>query len=320
MQLETTNTIIQLCIPRSSQFIPRGYNNESVERIVFESEDDEDVLLNGVCIPENFIQCFVDYPLYLKVFLRAMLEYREHNDSIIWNTSIELFLRREILEEEVKMFYPTMTEEEVNVKYGADVMMLLKHPKACYEVEQVLVLAQMHNFKEGLLFLYQQMNMYNMMIKYYLESNETEKVIELCKQYGTEDSSLWIQLLTTYSEMENIDIQQLTEVLTYVNEHKLVTPLLVLQLLSKNPKISLNVIKKFLMSCIVEKKQLIQEDEAELMKLKQDIVEMETEINEIKVNGKTIQQKKCQGCKQELDLPSIHFRCGHCYHKVGEMD
>lgn len=30
-----------------------------------------------------------------------------------------------------------------------------------------------------------------------------------------------------------------------------------------------------------------------------------------------MQQKKCQGCKQLLTLPSVHFLCGHSYHKVG---
>lgn len=30
-----------------------------------------------------------------------------------------------------------------------------------------------------------------------------------------------------------------------------------------------------------------------------------------------MQQRKCQGCKQQLDLPSVHFLCGHSYHKVG---
>ena len=29
-----------------------------------------------------------------------------------------------------------------------------------------------------------------------------------------------------------------------------------------------------------------------------------------------MQQRKCQGCKQQLDLPSVHFMCGHSYHKV----
>ena len=76
------------------------------------------------------------------------------------------------------------------------------------------------------------------------------------------------------------------------------------------------MLKKFIISCIVEKQQLIKEDEGKIGELKESIAEMEEEINDIKTNGKTIQQKKCQGCKQELDLPSIHFMCGHSYHKV----
>lgn len=316
LSAETTNLLIQLCIPRNAAFVPRGYNNEEVEKTRFESEDDEETLLNGVCIPDNFIQCFVDQPIRLKQFLRAMLAYREVNDGAIWNTSLELYLRKEILVDELKLMKREVSEEELDQIYQTDVMDLLKHPKAAYDMDQALVLIQIHDFKQGLLFLYEKLHMYSMMIKYYLSSNETAKVIELCKQYGKEDSSLWIQLLTVYSEMEEIDIKQLMEVLNYVNEHKIVTPLMAIQILSKNPRISLSVVKKFLISCIVEKQQLIREDENQVLELKSSIEEMENEIAEIKLNGKTVQQKKCQGCKQELDLPSIHYMCGHCYHRV----
>lgn len=317
LSAETTNILIQLCIPRNSSFIPRGYDNEEVEKVVFFSEDDEDTLLNGICIPDNFIHCFVDQPIRLKQFLRAMLEFRESNDGALWNASLELYLRKDILEDELRLMKRSVTESELDAIYQKDVMDLLQNPKACYDMDQALVLIQIHDFKEGLLFLYEKLHMYSMMIKYYLSSNETTKVIELCKQYGKEDSSLWIQLLTVYSEMEDIDINQLTEVLTYVHENKIVTPLMALQILSKNPRISLNVIKKFILSCIVEKQQLIREDENQVLELKASIEEMESELADVKLNGKTVQQKKCQGCKQELDLPSIHFMCGHCYHRVG---
>ena len=33
-----------------------------------------------------------------------------------------------------------------------------------------------------------------------------------------------------------------------------------------------------------------------------------------------MQQRKCQSCKQQLDLPSVHFLCGHSYHKVPLLD
>ena len=308
---ETTNLLIQLCLPRDTTFNPEGS-----EKVIFHSEDDEETLLNGSCIPDNFIQCFVDQPVRLKQFLRAMLKYRKQNDGTLWNTSLELFLRKEILIEELEMKEVHSTEEEINELYKKDVMDLLENPNACYDVDQALVLVQMHDFKDGLLFLYRKLHMYSMMIKYYLSSNETTKVIELCKEYGREDSSLWIQLLTVYSDMEEVDMNQLIEVLDYLHENQIITPLMALQILSKNSHISLSMLKKFIISCIVEKQQLIKEDEGKIGELKESIAEMEEEINDIKTNGKTIQQKKCQGCKQELDLPSIHFMCGHSYHKV----
>ena len=58
---ETTNLLIQLCLPHDTLFNPEGS-----EKVIFHSEDDEETLLNSSCIPDNFIQCFVDQPVRLK--------------------------------------------------------------------------------------------------------------------------------------------------------------------------------------------------------------------------------------------------------------
>ena len=264
--------------------------------IHFTGSDDEDTLLNGCCIPENFIQCFIDYPLQLKVYLRAMLEYRSSNDAIVWNTLLELYLRKDLLVEEVRgvreegvvsekegvQMEKEDTNNSIDALYEKQVMSLLTDPRACYDCDQALVLIQMHDFKKGQVYLYEKYHMYNMLLKHYLSMGETEMVIATCKRVGKEDPSLWIQLLSNYAEMKVVDTTQLNEVLTYLYDNEIVTPLMAFQILAKNPAISLGVVKKQVVRCIQEKKQLIEEDRNKVSQLQTSVKEMEEEIFDVK--------------------------------------
>ena len=284
--------------------MPYPAEDEASTRVIhFTGSDDEDTLLNGCCIPENFIQCFIDYPLQLKVYLRAMLEYRSSNDAIVWNTLLEVYLRKDLLVEEVRGVCEesgvreeggvqmekegTQTEKEdtnnsIDALYEKQVMSLLTDPRACYDCDQALVLIQMHDFKKGQVYLYEKYHMYNMLLKHYLSMGETEMVIATCKRVGKEDPSLWIQLLSNYAEMKVVDTTQLNEVLTYLYDNEIVTPLMAFQILAKNPAISLGVVKKQVVRCIQEKKQLIEEDRNKVSQLQTSVKEMEEEIFDVK--------------------------------------
>ena len=296
----------------------------------FTGQDDEESLLNGCCVPDNFIQCFADSPRRLKQFLEAMLKYRAQCDTIVWNTTLELLLRKDLLREELreKRGDPknpknaknakneqieqnekenenekekisdendengenenemnendAIDEKELEAIYRENIMGLLRMPKAQYDVDQALVLVQMHNFEEGQLFLYERLQMHEMMLKLYINAGDVEHAIQLCKEHKTEDSSLWTQLLIIYSEMDSLDTEKLIEVLNYVHENRIISPLLALQLVSKNPKITLGGMRNFLIHCIEGKRQMIEEDRSKVTELRKDVENMEAEMEDIK--------------------------------------
>lgn len=174
------------------------------------------------------------------------------------------------------------TNNSIDALYEKQVMSLLTDPRACYDCDQALVLIQMHDFKKGQVYLYEKYHMYNMLLKHYLSMGETEMVIATCKRVGKEDPSLWIQLLSNYAEMKVVDTTQLNEVLTYLYDNEIVTPLMAFQILAKNPAISLGVVKKQVVRCIQEKKQLIEEDRNKVSQLQTSVKEMEEEIFDVK--------------------------------------
>lgn len=44
------------------------------------------------------------------------------------------------------------------------------------------------------------------------------------------------------------------------------------------------------------------------------ITKMRDHINELKTKAKAFNPNNCDGCKQKLQLPTIHFMCGHTFH------
>ena len=244
----------------------------------FVGSEEEETLLNGCCVPENFIQCFVDYAVQLKHFLKAMLEFRENNDSIVWNTILELYLRKDLLSQEL----PSAKTPEIDAIYEQEVMSILTDPRAAYDCDQALVLVQMHDFKKGQVFLYEKYKMYSMLVKHFASTGETDRAIETCKRVGKEEPSLWLQLLSNYAEMKAIDMAQLTEVLSYLYENEIVTPLMAFQVLAKNKAISLGMLKKLLVRCMQEKAQMVEEDREKVTQLQESVKEMEAEIVDVK--------------------------------------
>ena len=293
------------------------------------SDSPGDDILNGYCTPDTFIHCFVDYPLQLKYFLHQMIVLRSDCDSTVWNTLLELSLRKDLVEKELRAkMQDACTEAIVNETYQKEAMGILQDPKANYDDDQALILVQMYDFKEGKLYLYRKLQMYSMLLKYYMELGNTEKVIDVCKEFGHQDQSLWIQLLTFYAEMDTVDVVQLLELLQYINDNEIVPPLMVLQILSRNRHLTLGSLRTFIVRCIQDRQRMEKEDTTAADGIKTSIQEMEDEIRMVKTypllaeesflhstSGKVIQQRKCQGCKQDLDLPSVHFMCGHSYHK-----
>lgn len=61
---------------------------------------------------------------------------------------------------------------------------LLKDQTVDYDANQALVLCHLKQFDEGVVYLYQKMEMYSDIIRFWMEKEETDKVIECARKYG----------------------------------------------------------------------------------------------------------------------------------------
>lgn len=188
-----------------------------------------------------------------------------------------------------------------------------------YEVDLSVILCEMNAFKEGLLFLYEKMKLYKEVIACYMQAHDHEGLIACCKRLGDSskggDPSLWGDLLKYFGELGEDCSKEVKEVLTYIERDDILPPIIVLQTLSKNPCLTLAVVKDYIARKLEQESKLIEEDRRSIEKYQEDTSMMRKEIQDLRTNARIFQLSKCTACTFTLDLPAVHFMCMHSFHQ-----
>lgn len=193
----------------------------------------------------------------------------------------------------------------------------MEHP--LYDVDLAIILCEMNAFKEGLLYLYEKMKLYKEVIACYMQAHDHEGLIACCKRLGDSgkggDPSLWADLLKYFGELGEECSKEVKEVLTYIERDDILPPIIVLQTLSRNPCLTLSVIKDYIARKLEQESKLIEEDRRFIEKYQEETLAMRKEIQDLRTNARIFQLSKCTACTFTLDLPAVHFMCMHSFHQ-----
>jgi len=293
--------------------------------------------------PQDFIHIFVDHPIELQNFLEYIVKSEPACDPIVYNTLLELFLRDYDL-------VPKVVEEEESidsVPRGADwaeagqgraaqsgaeyeaahmvakeknheaALALLRNPGSKYDDDHALCLVQMFDFKPGMLYLYEKLKLYNEIVQHHMETNEYAAILGACKKFGHIDPNLWVQVLSYFAlKDEGEDCHRwIMDVLNNIEREKLLPPLLVVQILSQNDKTPLAVVKDYITRRLQEERMLIEDDQKMISELRVETEQMRTDIHRLQTKAKVFSDTTCSVCQQRLELPAVHFMCGHSFHQ-----
>ncbi|XP_062107206.1 vacuolar protein-sorting-associated protein 11 homolog [Humulus lupulus] len=193
----------------------------------------------------------------------------------------------------------------------------LEHP--LYDINLAIILCLMNSFKEGLLYIYEKMKLYKEVIACYMQTHDHEGLIACCKRLGDSgkggDPSLWADLLKYFGELGEDCSKEVKEVLTYIERDDILPPITVLQTLSRNPCLTISVIKDYIARKLEQESKLIEEDRRAIDKYQEDTTTMRKEIQDLRTNARIFQLSKCTACTFTLDLPAVHFMCMHSFHQ-----
>uniref|UniRef100_A0A673T2R1 Vacuolar protein sorting-associated protein 11 homolog n=1 Tax=Suricata suricatta TaxID=37032 RepID=A0A673T2R1_SURSU len=254
---------------------------------------------------EEFIPIFANNPRELKAFLEHMSEVQPDSPQGIYDTLLELRLQNWAHEEDPR----------VKEKLHAEAISLLKSGRFCDVFDKALVLCQMHDFQDGVLYLYEQGKLFQQIMHYHMQHEQYRQVVAVCQRHGEQEPSLWEQALSYFARKEEDCKEYVAAVLKHIESKNLMPPLLVVQTLAHNSTATLSVIRDYLVQKLQKQSQQIAQDELRVRRYREETTRIRQEIQELKASPKIFQKTKCSICNSALELPSVHFLCGHSFHQ-----
>ncbi|XP_024946618.1 vacuolar protein sorting-associated protein 11 homolog isoform X2 [Cephus cinctus] len=156
--------------------------------------------------PEDFIHLFLNNSERLVEFLEHLIKCDGKWSTLVYNTLVEHYLH----------VWSALDNEVTKLQYEQKVVRLLQSSEASYDKDQILILCHQHNFRRGILYLYEERKLYQEILQYHLREGDSEQVLATCKRFGHQDPNLWIQALWSLARNKNAPSKLLADILTYI--------------------------------------------------------------------------------------------------------
>ena len=138
-----------------------------------------------------------------------------------------------------------MEEERDRLRRRAAALELLKSGwpqggRPRYDGDHALVLCRLHDFRPGYLFLYERMRLYQGALACYMEEGDHRGLLQTATRLGHQGPQIWQDVLAYFGSCPTGDCSaEVREALAHVEEARILPPLVALQQLAKNPRLTL---------------------------------------------------------------------------------
>ncbi|KAL7292944.1 hypothetical protein TKK_0013397 [Trichogramma kaykai] len=278
-----------------TKYVPNNSNEQVMEHNVEKAD------------PEDYIHLFLNNSEHLIEFL----EYLIKNDNgvrwstLVYNTLIEHYLHG----------WSNSNDELLKSQHEQKIIRLLQTSHASFDRDQILILCHQHDFRKGVLLLYEEKKLYQEILRYHLQKGDPEKVLATCNNFGNQDPHLWVQTLWTIASKNMTSSKLLLDVLDHIAKEKLLAPLTVLDALSTSLTSNLKDIRHYLNNVLSQEQEQVQADTELIEKYRRDSKNLRQKMHEIENDTIIFQGSRCSACHHQLELPSVHFLCNHSYHQ-----
>ena len=178
----------------------------------------------------------------------------------VWNTLLELYLS-----------IPTRSEEEEK-RMRAKALRLLQNDEIPYDVNHALIICSTCQFTPGLVLLWEKLGMHEDVLRFWMDrekisgssgdekgANEaSSQVVHYLDLYGPKHINLYplaLRFLTSSEVLLNWHSKDVERIIEYVDREKIMPPLAILQLLSRNGIASVGLVKGWLVRKIGEARE-----------------------------------------------------------------
>ena len=270
-------------------------------------------------------EIFVDNTELNKRFLDFQVTKDPNSEKEVYHGLIEWHLQdyfnAQRTDEEHKMNTGSKAKEdplvELKKKHLID---LLINYKEKYDKKHVLMLLEMYQVSEGVQILCEMLELKHELMTYYMQNKEYENIVKLCEEYGKMEQNLWIQALTYFvtelgDDKARMDPQKyIKSVLKQLEKIPSISPLLVLEITSKNKALKFSVLKEYLGDRLKKLQMTIEKNRKIVTQLNSDLDGLKQNIKSLRTTAQLFQLKDCSECGKKLELPVLHFMCNHTFH------
>ena len=107
--------------------------------------------------------------------------------------------------------------------------------------------------------MYEILKLHYDILQFYINENDYENIINCVFKYGSNDTNMWIQVLTYFANCKEECQKEITKLLNRIEKDDILPPLLVIQILSNHKKTQLGTIKDYVEKKLEKEQILINE-------------------------------------------------------------
>lgn len=167
---------------------------------------------------EDFIHLFVKAsPELLIDFLEHLVMNLSNCSQLVYNTLIEHYLRQwrcdKRAEQRLMEILQRPNDGEIGGRDGG-----VNEHNIPYDRNHVLILCSTYKFWPGIMHIYEEQQLYHLIVRHYLKIGDYNSLINTCKRLGTMQPSLWLQALTGLRDNKEAPSNLLSQVLQVIGK------------------------------------------------------------------------------------------------------
>ncbi|KAI9065075.1 hypothetical protein FKP32DRAFT_1675090 [Trametes sanguinea] len=285
--------------------------------------------------PRLYFAHFVDHPNHFVRFLETVARRRwgqaventsetlsvevdpnadeqaeQRDQAAVWNTLFELYL----------------TQAGGDTGSHSKALAVLQNPRLPYDPTHALILCSTRGFTPGLVLLWERMGMQEDVIRFFMDRHQdgdadaSAEVVRRLDQYGPGRPQLYplvLRFLTSTPALLTKHREDVVRVLKVIDEEKIMPPVSVVQVLSRNSVASVGLVKEWLMARIKSAREEVDMDQKLIASYRSDTEAKLRQVDELSDpdRPRVFHVTQCSACQGGLDLPAVHFMCNHSYHQ-----
>lgn len=189
-----------------------------------------------------------------------------------------------------------------------------------YDVDRALTTCRLHEFHQGLVFLYTNRRDFREAAAVLADAHDWPALLEMCQVHGSAatggDPEVWhdaLEQLSSPAAASPGADAALRELLSRIEADEVMPPMAVLPVLAKNPHLRLELVRDYVIRALESDNRTIAADMEEAQRLKEEVEKAEDAVKKLTTEPVIFQSSRDSQTGAPLELPSVHFLCGHSF-------